>query len=800
MKTLALISSTVVIWFGMFHAGRTQISFEDITQQSGLGGLNELGYGTAFLDFDNDGLQDIFVVGQNGLNRLFRNLGTLEFTDLSSDLEIGGSGAGWGVCYGDFDSDYDEDIYISRRDYVKNDFFVFSNGIYREQADQLQVDDPGGFGYSSCFSPLTKNLSLDLVVTNQAWPNGLRQSCRFFAGNVGQPFTDITDLVGLADSSQYWDCVSAIDYDNDYDLDILVSGEPTNVLYRNNGFGSFHNVSDSARINVPIDGDTTGYGISWGDFNNDGWFDAYLTYWHDQYGELFINNGDGTFSDITDDVELGQEVWSHSVSFGDFDNDGWLDLYSVSGGYGNRLYRNIGGMNFVEIGDEAGVRDYHWCCGLSLGDIDRDGKLDMVIGHYADGGDEPNKVTLYHNITVNDNNWVIMKVNGFPPNPDAIGARVKIWAAGIAQMREVSGGSGFGSQNMLPVHFGIGSATMIDSAVISFPNAQIPPLVYYNLEPNRYHSLPEITPDISAVQILSPIETADCETPVQIRASIANVGNVDAANFKVVCELSIDTCIIPVDSTVLAFLAEGDTMILDFQPFSLPECGMVYQALCITRMIGDINHQNDTASTDFYSGYRHDVCCDNVISPHPESLLTPIIPIVDIFNPGLSSEVDFLVSCQITNRDSMAYSEEVLCGDTITILSHKSISFSEFTPIEGESYHFVFSSHLPTDLNSSNDSIAISITMPHSFCQYLLGDMNYNQHTNGVDLIFGVRCLRGLELPAYLCMCPPHGAIYAPADVNGTCSFNWMDITSLVNYFKRGDSLQWCLDCPPTGP
>jgi hypothetical protein len=213
MKPCYFISFLCLLLVCFFQSlGQCQILFEDRTDSSGLGEFHDLGFGTAMLDYDRDGLLDIFVVGQNGQNKLFRNMGNLHFDDITDAVGIQGSGAGWGVCFGDFDSDNDEDIYISRRDIFKNDFFVFENGIYNEMAHYLQVDDPQGYGYSACFAPLTKDLALDLIVTNQAWPSGRHQSCRFFKGTIGTPFVNITIPSGIADSSQYWDFVSAADF------------------------------------------------------------------------------------------------------------------------------------------------------------------------------------------------------------------------------------------------------------------------------------------------------------------------------------------------------------------------------------------------------------------------------------------------------------------------------------------------------------------------------------------------------------------------------------------------------------
>lgn len=688
-----------------------EVRFEDITDSSGLGGYRELGYGAAFLDYNSDGFQDIFIVGQEGLHRLYKNNGDLTFDDVTHSLNIRGRGAGWGVCYGDFDSDYDEDIYISRRDYIANDLYVFNGFTFDEMALDFQVADSSGFGYSACFAPLSKGLSLDLVLTNQAWPNGRRQSCRFFAGHVGQPFQNLTEEAGLADSTQYWDCVATADYDNDGDLDLLVAGEPANQLYNNNGVGGFTNVSDSAGINLPVDGDTTGYGIAWGDYDNDGWMDVYIGYWHDQYSELFHNNGDGTFTDITDQAAVGYETWTHTVVNGDFDNDGWLDLYAVTGGHGSKLYMNNHNGAFTEYTDSAGVRDDLWCCGSTVGDIDNDGKLDIVNAHYADGAPYLNKSFLFHNITENDNNWIVIRVNGVPPNPDAIGARVLIGAGGLQQIREVSGGAGFGSQNMLPVHFGIGLANIVDSVVITFPNLDIPPFVRYNLSPNRQYVLPDIVLDIAAVGAMGLDTLMDCGQPISPSIKVANIGNTDVGAFLVYCLLDRGGVNIVRDSMTIAALGIGDTLVMDFGAYGIPQCRQQYRLTGFVKLLGDRIRSNDTTQVGFFAAFSNDLACGPIISPNPDSLESPLLPRVEITNMGISSLSEFPVSCQVTFADTIVYSELTTYDDTLRFGDDDLVIFPEFQPLYDGQYRFAFRNEIDGDDNSANDTVSILVNL-----------------------------------------------------------------------------------------
>jgi hypothetical protein len=793
MKTGRLLTAGLLFSVLLDVNSSAQINFINITDSSGLGNFHENGFGTALLDYDGDDDLDIFVVGQNGLNKMFRNLGDFSFDNVTPQLSVGGAGSGWGVCFGDFDADYDEDIYVSRRDNGTNSFFVYNGVSYDELAVQNMVDDPGGFGYSAFFAPLRKSLVLDLIVVNQAW-SGERQSCRFFAGNLGQPFENITEAAGLADSSQYWDCGTAVDYDNDSDLDLLISGESTNRLYNNDGHGILANVSDSALINLPRDGDTTGYGITWGDYDNDGWMDFYISYWHDQHGEMFHNNGDGTFTDVTASLGLGHEYWCHSVSFGDFDNDAWIDIYAVSAGSGNKLYRNNYGNTFTQMAEQAGVVDGQYGCGLSVGDIDRDGKLDMVIGHYHGGVD---KVEVYRNTTTNDNYWVVIKVNGFHPNPDAIGARVRLFAGGLVQMREVSGGSGFGSQNMLPLHFGLGTASVIDSVIITYPGAHIPPIKYYDLDPNQIYELPEIIIDLASRETISPGSYHDYETPIYPTFEIANVGNVDVTDFWVFCDDLFSGQRVRIDSVNVSHLTAGDSMLVDYGQFVPPSPRAHYTLESYVKINGDRVSDNDTVAARFYVGYAHDLSSGPILCPLPDSLFAPIIPRVTISNAGVNSESGFNPICLVFYNDTLVYEEEYSYQGSLSPLESQIMEFPNFAPASTGQYLFAFNSNLPGDRDLSNDISQVEIFIPVGDCQYRLGDINDNDIVNGVDILYAVQFFHGGTPPLYICDCPLYGNIYIAGDVNGSCSFNGTDLTFMVNYFKGGPELIACPNCPP---
>ncbi len=127
IKQVATVSISIIVLLSV--SVFSEVRFSDITESSGLGSYSELGWGTAMLDYNHDGNMDIFVVGHDGFNRLYRNNGDMTFNDVTAEMNIQGQGSGWGVCYGDFNADYEEEIYISRRDGGKDDLYILTNGI-----------------------------------------------------------------------------------------------------------------------------------------------------------------------------------------------------------------------------------------------------------------------------------------------------------------------------------------------------------------------------------------------------------------------------------------------------------------------------------------------------------------------------------------------------------------------------------------------------------------------------------------------------------------------------------------------
>ena len=335
--------------------------------------------------------------------------------------------------------------------------------------------------YDLALGDFDKNGYLDIYVGNYG-PNILYLN----KGNFR--FIDVTDTAGVGDT--LISLCTAGDYDNDGDLDIYVANNRggldeypikdkwPNRLYRNDGKGKFTDVTQVA--GVQDFGNSKG--CCFGDYDNDGDLDLYVGN-DGGTNSLFRNNGDGTFSNVTKMAGVADPVGTHAVIFEDFDNDGYLDIYAAGGSYIPKkhaycmnkdhpdiLYRNNGDGTFTDISKSAGIEfNVPLTTSLATADFDNDGDMDLFLSNSAYRDPRLTKNVLLRNNT-NDKHWIHFKLIGRKSNKFGIGARVKLISGDLIQIREVSGGHGFGSQNSLPVEFGLGERDRVDQAIICWPS------------------------------------------------------------------------------------------------------------------------------------------------------------------------------------------------------------------------------------------------------------------------------------------------------------------------------------------
>ena len=446
-----------------------------------------------WVDYDNDDDLDLFVSnGHSPATRsfLYRNDGGT-FTKVTGTPPASNFGRSDGASWGDYDNDGDPDLYVVNWYNDRNLFYENLGDGECLQITEGPLATARGFSEACSWVDYNNDGHLDMYVANSG--NAFPEANYLFLNNGDKTFTQITEGDIVTDRhrsrSPNW-----ADYDGDGDLDLYVSNESDqqNKLYKNllteTGSADFETVSSGLHV---VDNHSS-ISASWGDYDNDGDLDLFVANLN-QNNNLYQNNGDGSFSKISEGIVVTDGGYSFGCNWADFDNDGDLDLF-VANGWGNSaqqnfLYRNelaeTGSATFTKITDSNLVRDGGWSYGSSWADYDKDGDLDLVVAKWFNGNNENN--SLFRNNNPADNSWIILNLSGMTTNKSAIGAiaRVKTTINSEAhwQTRQVSGQDSYCGQN-LQLHFGLGIATVIDSIIVEWPSGTVQKLD--NMTPNMY--------------------------------------------------------------------------------------------------------------------------------------------------------------------------------------------------------------------------------------------------------------------------------------------------------------------------
>ena len=504
-------------------------SFTDVTTAAGLqfqhnsgafGGKflpETLGSGCAFLDFDNDGWQDILLVNgmdwpghrrQKSTLRLYRNNRNGTFSDVTRAAGLDVELYGMGVAVGDYNNDGFPDIFISCVGQSRL-FRNLGNGKFSDVTRTAGLEKHQGFSTSALWFDYDRDGLLDLFVCNYVrWspehdvfcsldgshksyctPEAYRgDTCWLFHNRGTGTFEDVTATAGVFDSSSKSLGVAMFDYDQDGWPDLLVANDTQpNKLYRNLRNGKFKDVAVEAGLAFSSEGKArAGMGVDIGDFGNSGRPGVAITNFDNEMIGLYRTVSGGTYDDIAQPAGVGgpsKSTLGFGCAFLDVDLDGLLDLAVANGhidetvrnirgnvGYAQppHLFLNSGNGKFRDVAAEVGggFEKSKVGRGLAVADFDRDGDLDVLMT--TNNG----PAYLFRNDQSGGNRNIRFRLIGTKSNRDGIGANVKIFYNGQIQSRMVHGGSSYLSQSELPVTFGVGKQDKIDRVVIDWPSGQ----------------------------------------------------------------------------------------------------------------------------------------------------------------------------------------------------------------------------------------------------------------------------------------------------------------------------------------
>ena len=495
--------------------------------------IETMGGGGGFIDYNNDGLLDLYLICYSQMplttnpatkmkDALFRNNGDGTFTDVTDKAGISNSSYGMGMAVGDYNNDGWSDFYVTGY-HASKLYRNNGNGTFTDVTQQASVGNTE-WGTSAAFFDYDNDGYLDLFVCNYLDfdPND-KAPCDFFEGrpfcylnkfkgsspklyhnNHDGTFLDVSTKAGIGSFKSRGLGVVAFDYNNDQRMDIFEANDAgANFLFQNNGDGTFSEVALAAGVAYDQNGKYRGaMGVDAEDLDGDGYQDLFVTNFSQETNAFWHNNRDGTFDEITYELDLARisiPMSGFGTRFFDYNNDGLSDLFVLNGHpfepinkvfhettYAEPplLFENTG-KTFRECAASHGValQKSYLGRGLATGDFDNDGDMDLLL---INAGQSP---ALLRNDGGNSNNWLGIKLVGSKSNRDGIGAIVSIKAGDLHQSKQLLGGTSYCSASDHRLLFGLGKNKQVEEVKVKWPSGSTSTLTDVNS--NRYLTIKE---------------------------------------------------------------------------------------------------------------------------------------------------------------------------------------------------------------------------------------------------------------------------------------------------------------------
>lgn len=510
--------------------GEAPITFIDVTRSSGITFKHDnamspekylietMGAGAAWLDYDNDGYLDVYLVNSAATKvysppaplrgALYHSNGDGSFTDVTEKAGVAATGLfGMGVAVGDYDNDGFADLYVvgyGRSILYHNN----GDGTFADVTAKARVANSTKWGSSAAWFDYDRDGRLDLIVANYldftpennrtCTENGQRAYCHpnkyhgqaptLYHNNGDGTFTDVSATSRIGARAGNGLGVVCFDFNGDGWPDVFIANDSMeNFLFLNRKNGTFQETGVEAGVALSEDGKSeAGMGVDAGDYDRDGKPDLFLTHLDLEWNRLYRNRGDGTFEDTTFASKIGSGNYRKSgfgTGFLDYDNDGWLDIFIANGhvldnvslfhagttwAEPKTMYHNAGGV-FEDVSDRLGSDFVSPRVGraAAFADFDNDGDIDILV---ANNGQAPQ---LLRNDGGNRRHWLGVRLTGVRSNRDGVGAKVRVKAGGATQVAQAKGGMSYQASHDPRLHFGLGDARVVDSLEVEWPSGTV---------------------------------------------------------------------------------------------------------------------------------------------------------------------------------------------------------------------------------------------------------------------------------------------------------------------------------------